>query len=158
MTIEEYILKLDSAKQGVQSFPPEVLIGVAVNAITLIRRRVVEQGVNAEGRSFQDIRPYRPDYQEYKAKRGRYRGFVDFTLEGRMWPSTQLALDQAYVDRSSVTPNSITIRPLSEENREKLVKNTRKWGPILAISRDEANQLRKALSYDLRKLIEGGKL
>lgn len=158
MTLDEYILKLDQTVQQVKSLPPEVLIGVASNALALIRRRVVESGVNASGQSFQQIRPYRPDYQQYKESRGRYRGFVDFTLEGRMWPNTQVSLDNAYIDRSSITPNSIILRPMTEENREKLVKNTKKWGPILALSPGDVTMLKRALTTDLKRMIERGTL
>lgn len=147
-------MKLGQAQADLSALSPEVMVGVAANAIAMVRRRVVEQGTNASGTSFQSIREYRPDYKDYKEKRGRYRGFVDFTLEGRMFSNTQVSLESDYIDKSAATYNSITIRPLSPENREKLEKNTRKWGKILALSTDEVNKLKKALIYDIKAIIQ----
>lgn len=134
ITILEYNRRLQGVINDLQSGAHgQVMIKVAEDAIAMIRQRVQEKGLNPEGAKYKD---YSPGYKAYKIKEKKYRGFVDFTFEGRMFNNIKLVSPRDELDQGIAV-----IKATTSEDSEKLAKNTLTRGDILAVSEQEEKQL-----------------
>lgn len=115
-----------------------VMIETANSALALIKQRIQETGINAEGQRYRD---YSKGYETYKKKAGKYRGFTDFSFTTRMWTNIALVSSQGELFEGTAR---ITAR--SQENLDKLSKNTKNFGPILELSDKETETVRQVYS------------
>lgn len=130
MTLDEYNRRLGGVISDLQGGAHgDVMMQVANDALRLVRQRVQEKGLNIDGGGYRD---YSKSYKAQKEKEGKYRGFVDFTYSSRMWNNIALVSDRNELDKGVAV-----IRARSSENQDKLNKNTKSRGPILAVSENE---------------------
>ena len=165
-TLETVIARLDVLIADAQAQIARETERTALDAVAIITQRVSETGKDAEGRAF---KPYTTRYEQYKrgavgtakrdgaAKRearktakasadkpvGRYRGFVDFTLSGRMLANIGITEKRTSGDRSVVV-----VAGRSEETRGKMEGNDTHRPGWFRLSREE--QLRLAASSKAR--------
>lgn len=109
----------------------EALIACAETARGMIRERVQGFGVNAQGSHFRD---YSPGYKKSKQKAGKYQGFTDFSFTTRMWQDTQIV---SSTSEANEAVGVAKISQLSQENKDKMAKNTKSFGPIMELSKEE---------------------
>ncbi len=64
-----------------------IMIQVASAALQMIHSRITETGINSKGQRY---REYSDWYKKYKTKKGKYRGFTDFSYTTRMWTNIQI--------------------------------------------------------------------
>jgi hypothetical protein len=81
--------------------------------------------------------------------RGRYRGFVDFTLTGRML--NNIGIVEKKEDRTKV---KVLVAPRADENKKKLKYNVDRRGEILALSKEELNMVSDAFYLRTEKEIK----
>lgn len=113
----------------------DVMMQIASNAIALIKDRVQEKGLNPQGAKYPD---YSKRYKDFKQKEGKYRGFVDFTFSGRMFNNIKIMSPKNELDQGIAV-----IKATTPEESEKLSKNTKSRGDILALSDSEVEKLTK---------------
>src|SRR4030042_5135233 len=106
---------------------------IAESPTVIVKDRVQERGLNPDGMPY---REYSPSYLAYKKKERKYRGFVDFTFTERMWTNIKLVSPRDELDMGIAI-----IKATTSEDQEKLKKNTKSRGPILALSTDEVKRL-----------------
>ena len=134
MTFEEYNQRIngviDDIKGGAHS---QIMAEMALDAIALIKQRIIGTGRNAEGEQFKD---YSKRYKAFKKKAGKYRGFVDFSFSTRMWANIKLVSSDSQL-RKGIAKISAT----TTFEQDKLNWNTEKKGEILALSDYERDML-----------------
>jgi len=136
IAIIEYNRRLQGVINDLQSGAHgQVMTQIAENAITYIRDRVQEKGLNPEGGQYKD---YSLGYKRYKEKKGKYKGFVDFTFSGRMFNNIKLVSPKDELDQGIAV-----IKATTQEDAGKLQKNTLARGDILMVSKQELEQLKK---------------
>lgn len=134
ITILEYNKRLDGVIRDLQTGAHgTVMAQVASDAIVMIKQRVQEKGLNPEGQKYS---PYSKSYLEYKKKEGKYKGFVDFSFTNRMWSSIKVVSPKNELDLGIAV-----IKATTPEESEKLSKNTKTRGDILALSENEKKKL-----------------
>lgn len=151
ITILEYNNRLQGVIDDLQSGAHgQVMVQIASNAISYIRTRVKEKGLNPEGVKYRD---YSPSYKAYKSKEGKYRGFVDFTFENRMWNNIKLVSAKDELDMGIAV-----VKATTEEDSEKLSKNTASRGDILALSNEEKIKLTHQYEQGILDIFRKNKL
>lgn len=136
MTPEELNSRLQGVINDLQSGAfGNVMVETAQSALALIKNRVVETGINANGQSF---RKYSEKYEAYKRRQGKYRGFTDFSFTTRMWTNIALVSSQGELFEGTAR---ITAR--GQENYNKLESNTKNFGSILELSNEETETVRQ---------------
>jgi hypothetical protein len=134
ITLLEYNKRLGGVIKDLQSGEHgKIMVQVASDAIAMVRQRVQEKGLNPEGEKY---REYSKGYLNYKRKAGKYRGFVDFTFTDRMWGNIKLVSPKDELDMGIAI-----IKATTPEEKEKLSKNTKSRGDILALSEEEKKKL-----------------
>lgn len=132
---DEYNLRI---KKYQEAFPEEhanLLIEIANTAMNIVKQRIQTSGINEEGKPYKG---YSKNYLEYKKKEGKYKGFTDFSFTNRMWTNIQLVSDN-----TELFSGIARITARGSENIDKLRKNTVKFGQILALSKNEINDIKK---------------
>lgn len=146
MTPQEY----QQAIQGVISdieggAVTDLMVQLATDTLATIRQRVQQTGIDSNGAKYRD---YTEGYKKFKMgltadkKTGRrypnrYKGYTDFSLTNDMWNSMQVV---------KVNDNMAAIMATGSDktgisNRDKLQRNTDKFGPINEASQDERKQI-----------------
>lgn len=167
MTFEEYNQKMDALIKDLPGAHANLLIGVANTAVAMIKRRIQTSGVDANGNKF---RAYSEWYTKYKTDKGKYKGFTDFSFTNRMWTNIQLIKDKSNDQQAIITAQdkgskggniSVPVKAHTRQgkkiaattksvyvpsNYEKLEKNTKAFGEILNLSKQEIEDLRS--DYD----------
>lgn len=167
MTFEEYNQRMDQLVKDLPESHANLLIGIANTAAALIKRRIQTTGTDANGNKF---RAYSDWYQKYKTEKGKNKGFTDFSFTNRMWTNIQLIKDKSNgtvavitaQDKGSKGGNvSVPVRAHERKgkkvaattknvyvpsNYEKLEKNTKSFGEILNLSKQEIEDLKE--DYD----------
>lgn len=137
MTWGEYQKRLDGVILDLQGGEHlKIMQKTVMDAVSMIKKRIQEKGENSEGGKYRD---YEPSYLEYKKKEGKYKGYTDFSFTNQMWKNTTLKPGSLFYDRG-------VIGALSQENEDKLAKNTERFGKILALSNNEKKGLSE--TYD----------
>lgn len=132
MTLLEYIAKLKAAKSGLADFQQETARTMGLNAKEMIQTRRQERGENANGESAD----YAASYKAYKQRLGKYRGFIDLTLTGRMWASVGIIEEAATQDGYT-----IKLGPTGSDNIQKMRDNVERYGPIMELNTTEEGEL-----------------
>lgn len=139
MTPEELQNRLQGVINDLQSGAfSNVMIQTANDAIALVKKRVQESGVNAQGQRFRD---YSKGYEARKRKAGKFKGFTDFSFTNRMWTNIMLVSSQGELFEGTAR---ITAR--GQENLDKLNQNTKGFGTILELSDKETEIVRQTYS------------
>lgn len=158
MNSEEYVNSLDNLMVNLQKEAGNILVSVGSVATSLIKERIQTSGTNAEGGRY---RAYEDWYQKYKTAKGKNKGFTDFSFTNRMWNNIDVILDKstdevviitakdkgqkgstesipvkAHVRKGKKIPAS-TKQVYKPSNYEKLEKNTKSFGDILNLSKQE---------------------
>lgn len=172
-TLDAIIARLDSMLLVTQTQIEREMERTALDAVAIVTQRITETGKDAEGRAF---KPYTPRYEQYKrgavgtAKRegaerrearktakataekpvGRYRGFVDFTLSGRMLSNAGLQDGAIGITQKSSTLDRVrvVVAGRTEETRAKMEGNDNSRPGWFRLSREE--QLRLAARSKVR--------
>ena len=145
MTPEEYDRRLKQVISDLEGGAHgDIMMRVANTALTLIKRRVQESGLNPEGTSYPD---YTKEYKEFKRKAGKYKGFVDFSFTTRMWSNIKLISRQAELNMGEAV-----IKATTTQDQEKLNKNTARKGVILDVSKEERDLLQELYDKELADL------
>ncbi len=147
MNQQEYQQRLDRVINAMRTEHIGLMQTMGLNAMALIKNRIQNSGRNAEGGTFSP--EYTEKYKKYKEKKGKYKGFVDFSFTNRMWNNTQL---------KQVDAKSVTIGALSDENRRKMEYNVELRGTILDLTDQEIDKILKAYEKDLLQLIHNNGL
>lgn len=151
MTIQELNAKFDNILADINGQAGQtVLVQTASDALALIRKRIQETGVNADGSAY---KPYSKSYAKYRKERGRQIGFVDFTFSGRMLGNVSLG-QSGEIHAELESQNVAVIRPKSAEETEKLRKNVRMRGKILAVSKEEVKMLQEIYAEGIMNIMK----
>jgi hypothetical protein len=147
ITIIELNKKLEGLSKDLETYIDGKSMPIlAADALVLIRKRVQEKGLNANGQLYEQ---YSWPYAKRKWKAGKYKGFVDFKFTNRMWSDVQIVSSQAdHEDGVAV------ISALKDEEKEKLGWNTDKKGDILALSKSETETIAKNYDALIQRLIK----
>lgn len=132
MTPEERIASWDSLISNLKLEMGNALVATAEDAIGMIKERIQEFGVNAEGKGYQ---AYTPAYKKKKQIAGKYKGFTDFSFTNRMWTSVSIINSVFGVEESKVTISA------KGSNRDILGYNVDRFGQILDLSKIELGTL-----------------
>lgn len=134
ITLLEYNKRLDGVINDLRTGAHgQVMVQVASDAISMIKERVQEKGLNPEGSKY---REYSRRYLAYKTKTNHYRGFVDFSFSNDMWNNIKLVSNKAELDVGIAV-----IKPTKPLEQTKLNKNTEQRGDILALNEQEKTKL-----------------
>ena len=154
MTFEEYSIRMDSLIKDLQAGAHAyVMADLAMDAIAMIKNRIIQNGYNAKGVPFAQVpvksknphTDYTKGYKNYKKKAGKYRGFVDFSFSTRMWNNIKLMSSEAQLQKGIAKITASTT-----EDQKKLNANTEQRGNILELSDFERERLLKI--YDQKLL------
>lgn len=127
MTLDEYQTRINNVINDIQGGAhARIMVELAQDAIALIKARVVGRGVNPEGEKYRD---YTPKYRKYKTKKGKYRGFVDFSFSTRMWASIKLVSSESQLKLGIAKVTATTTF-----EQDKLNWNTGSRGVILGLA------------------------
>ena len=134
ITLLEYNKRLNGVISDLQSGAHgDVMVQVASDAIAMIKTRVQERGLNAEGSQFPE---YSKSYREKKQKEGKYKGFVDFSFTNRMWSNIKIVSPKGELDMGVAV-----IKATTPFEQDKLNWNTKLKGDILTLSEQEKQKL-----------------
>jgi len=134
VTLEDYNQRINAVIEDLKGGAhAKIMAEMALDAIALIKQRVIQTGRNPEGELYRD---YTKRYKAYKKKAGKYRGFVDFSFSTRMWANLKLVSTEDQL-RKGIAKVSCT----TTVEQEKLNKNTEQRGEILALSDYERDLL-----------------
>lgn len=145
MTLEEYNRRIDGVIKDIQGGAhAQIMTELALDAIAMIKDRVIQSGYNAKGIPFASIMTkgsnphidYNKDYKSYKKKAGKYRGFIDFSFSTRMWANIKLVSSDTQL-RKGIAKISCS----ATHEQDKLNWNTAQRGPILELSNFERDIL-----------------
>lgn len=167
MTFDEYNERMNALIADLPEMHANLLIGVASTANAMIKQRIQTSGTDSNGGKY---KPYSEWYQKYKTDKGKNKGFTDFSFTNRMWNNIQLIKEKTTEEIAVITakdkgnkggninvPVKAHVRKGKKiaatsktiyipSNYEKLEKNTERFGEILALSKNEIEDLRK--DYD----------
>jgi hypothetical protein len=167
MTFEEYNQRMDALIKDLPGAHANLLIGVANTALAMVKKRIQTSGVDANGNKFKS---YSDWYQKYKTEKGKNKGFTDFSFTNRMWSNIQLIKDKSTDQTAIITAQdkgskggsfSVPVKAhkrkgkqiaattktvYAPSNYEKLEKNTKSFGEILNLSKQEIEDIRS--DYD----------
>lgn len=138
MTLEEYNSRIDGVIKDIQGGAhAQIMTELALDAIAMIKDRVIQSGYNAKGVQFSSIttntkKPhtdYTKPYKAMKKKAGKYRGFVDFSFSTRMWANIKLVSSDTQLKKGIAKISCTTTH-----EQDKLNWNTEQRGPILELS------------------------
>ncbi len=147
MTIEEYNTRIEGVISDLRGGAhAEVMAQVAQEALTMMRQRVTETGMDAEGRPYKD---YSESYKEYKKQEGKYKGFVDFSFTNRMWSNIKLTSPQ-----DELRLGTARIKATTPFEQEKLRKNTASRGNILDLTDDEKELLKESYRDEILEIFK----
>lgn len=178
MTFDELDNKMDALIADMENEQANLLVGVANTANAMIKMRIQQTGVDAKGNRFKD---YSEWYKEYKTKKGKNKGYTDFSFTNRMWNNIQLvqsksdenmavitALDKGQkggnitvsvkAHKRTVKGKTVDVKASNKNvyipsNYEKLEKNTQRFGEILNLSKEEIETIREVYDNGIQKLI-----
>lgn len=151
--LDTLLASFDGMVAGVQAQVAKEMQITAANGVAKLIDRVTETGKDAEGASF---RLYTPEYELYKrgassaklTKKkktaeatkdkpiGRYKGFVDFTLTGRMFDNIGITEEQQESGKYVVR-----VGARSDENRLKMLGNDEQRPGFFRLSKVEQADL-----------------
>lgn len=167
MTFEEYNQRMNDLIKDIPEAHASLLIGIANTATAIIKQRIQTTGIDANCNKYH---AYSAWYQKYKTEKGKNKGFTDFSFTNRMWTNIQLIKDKSNgtiavitaQDKGSKGGNiSVPVKAHKRKgkqiaattknvyvpsNYEKLEKNTKSFGEILNLSKQEIEDLKK--DYD----------
>lgn len=158
MTFDEYNNRINAVVEDILGGAhAQIMTELALDALAMIKNRVIQYGLNPEGVSYADVitntpkphKDYTPQYKRFKSglvkhrkdtkntnKSNKYRGFVDFSFSTRMWANIKLVSSQDQL-RKGIAKLSCT----TTVEQAKLNKNTEQRGVILALSDYEKENL-----------------
>ncbi len=124
------------------------LIATCEDAVQMIKDRVQEFGVNAEGVNYRD---YTKQYKRFKQglvkhrpetknknNSNKYKGYTDFSFTNRMWTSVGIVSSISEANEGKVTISA------KGTNRDILGYNVDRFGQILDLSDVEVAELQEA--------------
>jgi hypothetical protein len=114
-----------------------MMLQVASTANTMIKARITEKGLNAEGAKFPD---YSPRYKKFREAKGRQTSFVDFAFTGNMWSNVKVVSSDSEHKKGLARISTTT-----QDAEDKLSGNTEKKGTILDLNKEEINELSKQM-------------
>jgi hypothetical protein len=141
MKSEEAINMMNKVQTETVNEFGQIMLQVASTANTLMKRRIVEKGLNASNAKFPD---YTTKYKKYKTDTGHYRGFVDFTFSGKMMSNIQVISSEGEHKKGRAR-----IGTMSDSENDKLSGNTDKKGTILDLNEQEITELSKMMEESL---------
>lgn len=175
MTPEEVNDNLDKLMQNITKLSGDVLVGVGSVATSMIKERIQTSGTNAEGGKY---RAYEAWYQKYKSDKGKNKGFTDFSFTNRMWNNIDVILNRsddnvvvitakdkgqkgitetipvkAHTRKGKKIPAS-TKQVYKPSNYEKLEKNTKSFGEILNLSKQEIEVVAQEYDNGIQDIIQ----
>lgn len=175
MTPEEVYDNLDQLMQNIAKLSGNILVGVGNVATSMIKERIQTTGTTAEGGRY---RAYEDWYQKYKTAKGKNKGFTDFSFTNRMWNNIDVILDRsddkmvvitakdkgqkgitetipvkAYTRKGKKIPAS-TKQVYKPSNYEKLEKNTKSFGEILNLSKQEIEVVAQEYDNGIKDIIQ----
>jgi hypothetical protein len=149
MTPEERMASWDSLISNLKLEMGNALVATAEDAIGMIKERIQEFGVNAEGKGYQ---AYTPTYKKKKQIAGKYKGFTDFSFTNRMWTSVSIINSVFGAEESKVTISA------KGSNRDILGYNVDRFGQILDLSKIELGTLDEGYKERLKEVYKNAGL
>jgi len=146
MTPEQRIASLENL--NLESEMGNAFIATCEDAVQMIKDRVQEFGVNAEGVNYRD---YTKQYKRFKQglvkhrpatknknNSNKYKGYTDFSFTNRMWTSVGIVSSTAEANEGKVVISA------KGTNRDILGYNVDRFGQILDLSNVEIAELQEA--------------
>jgi hypothetical protein len=146
MTPEQRMASFDNL--NLESEMGNALIATCEDAVQMIKDRVQEFGVNAEGVNYRD---YTKQYKRFKQglvkhrpetknknNSNKYKGYTDFSFTNRMWNSVSIVSSTAEANEGKVVISA------KGTNRDILGYNVDRFGQILDLSNVEVAELQES--------------
>lgn len=150
---------LKSFVDAINRLPDAILSSyevTAMGAFVLVQNRIQEHGQAHDGQPLESIKPYSKQYLNFKQNpppgtglKNRYRGFIDYTLTGRMWANIQ----QKNADLTGQTV-LIVIGATSEDNQKKLNNLSRLWEDPFLLGDQEISISAETLDEELQRHLD----
>jgi hypothetical protein len=152
MEVNEFI-------QAINKVPDALLKSyevAAAGAFVLVQNRIQEHGLSHDGQPLTTIKPYSKQYLNFKQDpppgsglKNRYRGFIDYTLTGRMWSNIQQK-------QSNITGEIVTvvIGAVSDDNQKKLENLSRIWEDVFLMGTQEIEITAETLDEELQRQLD----
>jgi hypothetical protein len=178
MSIEQFIKKIATIEQRLNSERPKEAELIGREALALIRRRIQNTGDDAQGKdlgnySQTDVPAFfffnrsvtaageakvrkaakqkqKISYADFREFNNRPTDFVNLTFTGAMW--REMA---AKVTSNTQTSTTVTITPTTPRSAKVLGFNITRYGDILALSQNELAQLREANRLRVLRVFRG---
>lgn len=145
-TWEQYMIRLRAFRDSLPAFVEGLALKLPATALSDVQGRIQETGIDADGNP---LKPYSEGYLAYKKSRGRYTGKTDLTLTSRMWNNTGVVATETSDDGFLVS-----IAGRSNEAQGKLDGNSNRYGDVLAMSKEEQDELGLDLDGLLQRQVD----
>jgi hypothetical protein len=128
MSIKQFTALVRSEQERIKSNHSKVALLAALDAAALMKRRVINERIDADGGIFG---LYSENYQKRRKRRNLLGSAVNFSFSNKMWNSTtaRILSDTGYVVTILISPDP--------ENIFKMASNTERFGTILELNKDE---------------------
>ena len=147
MTTDELIIKLERFQETLPEVRDKLILDAVFSSAALAKRRVIGSKENQDGTIFGI---YSPKYLKQRIKKGKGSDpRINFSFTGKMWQSTQPVI-------SSSTPDEVRIRisPLDSQRNKVMGYHDKKYGEIMALSKDEVDVIIEDFTAGLQDFID----
>lgn len=149
-TLDDFIASMTRLSNELPALVLKNTEVAALDALALVDARITDTGINASGTAFDD---YTPSYKKAKAKKGRYRGHVDFSLTGQMLASTTTGFERIGPTEKSISGARarVAFDGRDDLTRKKLEGNSKKRPGFLNPSEREMELVNKAANTNMER-------
>lgn len=137
MSLSEFIAQLKQRKDILESTFENHVVATGNDILQMVQDRIQSKGIGADGVAFKD---YTQEYKKRKAKEGKLKNVVDYTLTSRMWSDVQQRIKSVV---SAGRKYTVIIGPSSNENVGKFKGLTERDGQKPTTPSNEEIQIAK---------------
>jgi hypothetical protein len=142
MSPEEFLEQWAALREELTNNRSREVLLVAHESLALIRLRVQNSGIDADGQSFGF---YSAQYEKERERRNLRTDFIDLTATGGMWRELEVTIEADEEEISTALVQGRTTRAI-----DLLEFNSDRYGDLLRLSDDEEDKVTKA--YFERKI------
>lgn len=142
MSPDEFLEQWAALREELTNNRSREVMLVAHESLALIRLRVQNSGIDADGQSFGF---YSAQYEKERERRNLRTDFIDLTATGGMWRELEVTIDADEEEISIALVQGRTTRAI-----DLLEYNSDRYGDLLQLSDDEEDKVTKA--YFERKI------
>lgn len=146
MTVDQLIVKLENFNDALPDVRDKLILDAVFSVNALAKRRVIENRTNEEATIFGI---YSEKYLKQRIKKGKGPDpRINFSFTGKMWQSTQPTI-------SATSPTEVRIRiaPLDPGRNKVMGYHDKKYGEIIALSKEELDIITEDFTAGLQEFI-----